>query len=87
MNREVTTIRPRVKCEDGYSLSIQAGPACYSMPDEYAEEYSAVEVGLPLEEDPLLEPFATQGYPDVYAFVPIDICEQLIEKHGGIVDE
>ena len=88
-------IRPRVNCEDGFSVSIQASRCHYCHPREnFLEEYDKVELGYPNdymgeEFDEYAEDFDDDGVASlntVYGFVPIELVEKLIEKHGGIVD-
>ena len=51
--------------------------------------YEAVELGFPSEADELINEYAEDDdYTDtVYGYVPVDIVEKLIEKHGGIMNE
>lgn len=80
--------RPRVKCEDGYSVSIQAGWGIYSIPREDADVYIAVELGYPSEADVELMCYAeNEDNPTntVYGFVPVSVIDKVLEKHGGIV--
>lgn len=87
-NLGFSTIRPRVKCADGYNVSVQAGRGLYSVPREDADFYEAVELGFPSEADELIMPYAED--PDtptntVYGFVSVGVVDQLMEKHGGII--
>ena len=50
--------RPRVKCADGYTVSVQAGWGIYSTPREDADAYAAVELGYPSAVDEELRPYA-----------------------------
>lgn len=81
-------VRPHVICADGFRVSIQAGYGLYSMPRNNLEngEYEAVELGFPSEPDELIKEYAEcEDYTmTVYGYVPIEVVEQLIEKHGGI---
>lgn len=82
--------RPRIKCKDGFTVSVQAGEYLYCRPRiNGADEYERVELGFPSAEDELIIDYAED--PDdptetVYCYVPIDIVVKLIEKHGGIVN-
>ena len=106
-------VRPRIVCQDGYSVSVQANEYTYCAPrytQFQAEDgwhvingncwlsdkernfrtgnyipYEAVELGYPSEEDELINEFAEdEEYTNtVYGYVPVDIVEKLIEKHGG----
>ena len=80
--------RPFVVCKDGYRVSIQASRYHYSIPQrDGASLYSAVELGYPSVADSLIAEYAEE--PDnltgtVYGCVPVELVEQLLEKHGGI---
>ena len=77
-NPEVTK---RIMCKDGFSISVQANTYSYCTPRENkAWPYSEV--------DELIEDLAEEiGTTEtVYLCVPIEIVNQLIEKHGGIIN-
>lgn len=74
--------RPRVKCADGYTVSVQAGYGLYSMPRKDAYFYENVELGYPSEMDAELEPYADGT---ICAFVPVNVVDAVLKKHGGIV--
>ena len=80
--------RPRLYCNDGYSVSVQASEFHYCSPRlNGLRDYESVELGFPSMEDELINEYADGGddYTDtVYGYVPIEIVEKLIEKHGGI---
>lgn len=81
--------RPRIVCKDGFSMSVQAGYFLYSMPraDLKNGNYTEVEIGFPSEKEDLICVFAEshEDYTEtVYPYVPIEIVEKVIEKHGGI---
>jgi hypothetical protein len=80
--------RPRLYCNDGYSVSVQASEFHYCSPRlNGLQDYKRVELGFPNMEDELINEYADGGddYTDtVYGYVPIEIVEKLIEKHGGI---
>jgi len=79
---------PRIICADGFSMSVQVGEGIYCSPRvNDAALYTAAEVGFPLDMEPLLMEYAES--PDnptgtVYPWVPIDVIEKVIEKHGGM---
>ena len=82
-------LRPRVHCADGFSVSVQASQFHYCRPRiENAGKYKAVELGYPSAADDLITDYAEDNsYTDtVYGYVPVEIVDKLIEKHGGIVD-
>lgn len=84
------TRRPRVKCADGYSVSVQVGSCLYCTPRvDGAEYYSEVELGFPSEEDLLINDYAEDPgeYTEtVYGYVPVEIVDELLQKHGGIIN-
>lgn len=113
-------VRPRIVCNDGYSVSVQASEHMYCEPrytqwqnedgwqvingcwwtlskmprnfeTDHFTPYESVELGFPSEEDELINEYAeVDDYTNtVYPYVPVDIVEKLIEKHGGFkgVDE
>ena len=86
----IQDIRPRVKCKDGFKISIQASEGHYCSPSVDGDViYNEVELGYPNMEDELIAEYAED--PDkltdtVYGWVPVDIVNKLIEKHGGIVE-
>lgn len=107
-------VRPRIVCNDGYSVSVQASEHMYCEPrytqwqnedgwqvingNYYASSeiprnfetdhftpYESVELGFPSEPDELIYEYAEgDKYIDmVYGYVPVNVVEQLVEKHGG----
>lgn len=87
---EYEGIRPRIVCVDGFEVSVQASKYHYCQPRiDGADNYESVELGMPSAEDDLIIEFAEE--PDdptgtVYGWVPVEIVDKLIEKHGGIVN-
>lgn len=82
--------RPRAKCADGYSVSIQAGSGagvrCW--PNEDTDKFTHVALDLPSCVDEELLPYRYDlDDPDeiFYFFVPVEIVDKVLEKHGGIV--
>ena len=50
---KLQSIRPRIECADGFSLSVQAGQYMYCSPrQDGMESYRKVEVGFPSERPP-----------------------------------
>lgn len=87
-----TLVRPRVRCNDGFTISIQASYFHYCYPREtMPESYQTVELGFPSEKEPMIMDYIECCDDDpthsVYCNVPIDIVEKIIEKHGGIVED
>lgn len=85
---EMVDIRNRAECEDGFTISIQASEFHYCTPRTNLStgNYDTVELGFPSEADELITEYAEN--PDnltrtVYGYVPIEIVDELIKKHGG----
>ena len=79
-----------VECADGFTMSVQAHEGAYCSPRmDNAEKYTAVEVGFPSREEPLLLDFAEDSdrpTKTVYGWVPAKVVVNVIAKHGGMVD-
>lgn len=78
---------PRVECVDGFSMSVQVSKNHYCSPRSDDGPYEAVEIGFPSDVEPLILSYAeTQVNPTetVYPYVPVEIVNQIIEKHGGL---
>ena len=80
--------RPQVTCKDGFSVFIQASENHYCSPRKTLTngDYKSVELGYPSAPDELIADYAED--PDdltntVYGYVPVEIVDKLIEKHGG----
>lgn len=87
--------QPNIECKDGFRVSLRVGEHKYCIPrNHWADTYECVELGRPSTIDPLIEEYAIRDHhtwpddpdPVVYGFVPINVVEKLIEKHGGIVN-
>ena len=92
-NMMTSTRLPKIICVDGFSMSVQVGFSLYSTPKKVAKRYSAVEIGFPSEDEPLIEKYAESYYdPDVdfkytetvYPYVPVRVVDKVLKKHGGI---
>ena len=81
-NMYIQPPRPRINCKDGFSMSVQAGQFSYSIPRKDLRDgnYTHVEVGFPSKEEELLKPYSDA----VYGYVPVEVVDKIIEKHGGI---
>ena len=94
MKHMLTSTRlPKIICSDGFTMSVQVGSSLYSTPKKVAKRYSAVEIGFPSEDEPLIEKYAESYYdPDVdfkytetvYPYVPVKVVNKVLKKHGGI---
>lgn len=86
-----TETRPRIVCKDGFSMSVQAGDFLYCTPrtNMKSGNYETVEIGFPSKKEELICEYAenSSDYTEtVYPYVPVEIVEQVIEKHGGMVE-
>ena len=87
---DMLKIRPHVICKDGFTMSVQASRHHYCDPriDLEGGNYNEVEIGFPSEEESLIMEYAecpSEPTGSVYGYVPIEIVDAVIEKHGGIV--
>lgn len=76
-------------CADGLSFSAQASKFHYCTPRNSVGPWIAVEIGFPTERVEEFLEYAES--PDtltntVYGYVPVEVVEAVIEKHGGIVE-
>jgi len=82
-------INREVVCQDGFRMSVQANGGTYCTPRTTdAPAYTAVEVGYPNREEPLLMDWCEDSnWPmdTVYAYVPASVIATVCAKHGGIV--
>lgn len=84
--------RPRARCADGFTVSIQAntdGHYCQPRDTNYDGTPWAVELGYPSEaDDRLMEYAEDKDRPTntVYGYVPLDVVEAVVADHGGIVE-
>lgn len=81
-------VRPRVRCADGYTVSVQANEYCYCSPRSDADHYDKVELGYPSSEDSELADYAEdeeRPCDTVYGYVPVKLVDEVLTKHGGIV--
>ena len=70
-----------IKCKDGFTMSVGDSEHHYATPGETSE------VGFPSEVEELLMLFVEDPeFPTetVYAHVPNELIDKIIEKHGGL---
>jgi hypothetical protein len=93
LTKDLVAIAPAVVCKDGATLSVQASGSHYCTPRDMVGPYTTVEVGFPegltpAELDQLLFEYADYNgegnRPDVYAYVPVELVEAIIDAHGGL---
>jgi hypothetical protein len=82
--------RPHVVCADGLSFYIQASRLHYCTPQKNEGPYTAIEIGYPSETVKEFIPYSTDSQSDprhaVYAQVPVELVEAVVNKHGGFAD-
>ena len=77
-----------ITCADGFNISIQGSQGHYSSYNKETNKFTSVELGFPSETDELIIKYAED--PDeptetVYPYVPVDVVNKLIKKHGGTI--
>ena len=80
-------MRPQIVCKDGFKMSVQGSIGHYCSPRMNLDSYFRMEIGYPSEpEESILEFAEDKDSPTdtVYGFVPCEIIQALIDKHGGI---
>lgn len=79
-------LKPVIKCKDGFSMSVQASKTHYCFPRADGGPYTAVEIGFISDPEPLLLPYTIDKENQtetVHGWVPIEVAEAVILKHGG----
>ena len=79
---------PRVKCVDGFEVSIQASHFHYCQPRDSAGPWTHVELGFPTARVTSLREYRDGPPPDtgtVFGYVPIEKVARLLNRHGGLV--
>jgi len=71
-----------IECNDGFTMSVQASSNHYCVPREMTdiENYTHFEVSA--EDEPLFKPYVSSDNDHIFARVPKEIIEKVIEKHG-----
>lgn len=78
---------PKVKCADGFGVSIQASHLHYCLPRNSFGPWTHVELGFPTHRVPSLREYRDGPPPDtgtVFGYVPIEKVAQVLVRHGGI---
>lgn len=78
--------RPRIECNDGFSMSVQGGKHSYSLPREYGTNFTEMEIGYPSDYEELIRDYAESDdfTGTVYPYTPVSLILQVIGKHGGM---
>lgn len=74
----------KVKCKDGFEIGVQASIWHYCTPRatlRNGERYKKLELGYANAREDLLEEYR-DGV--VYPYVPVDLVNEVLAKHGGI---
>jgi len=83
--------RDFVVCNDGFRMSVQGGTeGHYCIPRKHCNQYDCVEVGYLETKEESLFPYADDvenPADSVYGFVPIEVVEEIVKRHGGIKEE
>ena len=77
----------QVTCQDGFSISIQAGSGKYCSPRNDEGPYIEVELGFPNRKELLIHSYAEDRDDPtgtVYGYVPSTIVLEMLLKHGGM---
>ena len=82
------TLRPRIICNDGFAMSVQASNGAYCTPRKSnLQRYESLEIGFPSEPEELISCYAedSSDYKEtVYPYTPAKLIDGVIVKHGGI---
>lgn len=84
-------VRPMAYCKDGFSISIQASQEHYCSPGKTFEgPYTKVELEYPNKPESIIFDYIEDPNDNyisaVYPYVPVEIVDKIIKKHGGIED-
>lgn len=80
---------PKMKCADGFEMSVQASSGHYCGPRDSIGPWTEVEVGFPSEKVEALMPYidgdeTTEPTQTVYGYVPVKVIVDVINEHGGL---
>jgi hypothetical protein len=78
----------RVRCADGFNMSVQASHSNYSSPRNNTGPWDSVEIGFPSAYELCLMPYAEDSdrpTETIYGYVPNILVRSVIEAHGGLV--
>lgn len=80
----------RVRCADGFHMSVQTGRTHYCTPRDNDGPWTHVEVGFPSARAEQLMPYCedpNDPTETVYACVPVELVVAVIDEHGGFKAE
>jgi len=78
---------PYIVCADGFTMSVQASGSHYCEPRGNYNRYREFEIGFPSQKESLIMRYCedeSKPTDTVYAFVPCNVVNDVLEKHGGI---
>jgi hypothetical protein len=82
---------PRIECPDGFCVSVQAGQYLYCSPRHDNGAWYEVELGFPTEKVeawmPYIDGYDSDPTDTVYGYVPIDLVEAELVRHGWVYPE
>lgn len=86
--QEPASLAPKITCLDGFSMSVQASSFHYCLPcEDGASRYTHVEVGYSSSYEETLQEYRCFGDSFVYGYVPVEVVESIIAKHGGLKED
>lgn len=74
---------PHIKCNDAFTMSVQASEVHYCTPRDNKGPYSAFEVFCESEHEPLLDEYR-YSEDEPCSNVPLSVICKIIIKHGGV---
>lgn len=80
---------PHVTCRDGATLSVQASRAHYCCPRRDDGPWIEVEVWLVASAKgrKIILPSFGDNHSDPYAYVPVELVNKFIRRHGGLQED
>ena len=87
LDANLGAVRKGITCADGFFISVQASHFHYCSPRQDEGPWDTVEVGFPSQPEEMLLMFAEdrdKPTESVYGYVPIEIVDSVILRHGGI---
>lgn len=71
-------VKPMIICKDGLEISIQNS-------FDHHCGIDSCEVFLPKGKEKKLEPYKNEWHELLFDYVPLEVIEKVLEKHGGIL--
>ena len=79
---------PPLECADGFRMSVQASAGHYCEPRNSQGPWTEFECGFPSDDVPEMadykEDVSKADTETVFAYVPVEIVEAVLAKHGGM---